>query len=100
MSQAKINTNGDLCIIFKEVEDDVFTSFHLDNGAEFNFVEDELVELVLPRFDAQLNRGSLLGLSIELVDIHFDNEKLKLSIKIMDEIINITLDCSSIIDKV
>lgn len=99
MSQVKIY-NGDLYIIIKEIDDNVtLISYKLDNGAELDFYNDELVQLVLPNFEAQLNRGSLLGLSIDLVDMQINNEKIILSIKIINDTINITLDCSSIMHK-
>jgi hypothetical protein len=41
MSQAKV-LDGDLYIIFKDVESDVLISHRLDNGAEFDFYEDEI----------------------------------------------------------
>lgn len=98
MTEARVS-DGDLYIIFADVDDNVLTSCRLDNGAEFDFRNDELVQIVLPNFEAQLNRGSLLGLSIDLVDVQFQNEIMILSIKIMNDTINISLDCSSIIHK-
>ena len=100
MSQVKINMNGDLYVIIKEIDEDAtLVSYRLSNGAELDFYNDELVQLVLPNFEAQLNRGSLLGLSIDLVDMKINDKKIILSIKIINDVINITLDCSSIINK-
>lgn len=98
MSQIKIE-NGDLYIIFKDNEYDVLISYKLDNGAEFDFDGDELVQLVLPHFEAQLNRGSLSNVSIELLDVSFEDTKIILPIKIINDTITISLDCSSIIHK-
>ena len=101
MTQANIDMNGDLYIIFKKENiDDVLTSYKLNNGAEFDFYNDELVQLILPNFEAQLNRGSLLGLSIEVLDIKIEDTKLILPIQIMNDVINIKLDCESIIHKI
>ena len=92
--------NGDLYIIFNKNEDDVLISYKLDNGAEFDFYNDELVQLVLPNFENQLNRGSLSDVSIELLDVTIDKTKIILPIKIINDTINISLDCSSIIHKI
>lgn len=92
--------NGDLYIIFQDTKSDVLVSYRLDNGAEFDFHNDELVQLVLPNFESQLNRGSLSDVDIELVDIKIENNKITLSIKIINDTINISLDCSSIIHKI
>lgn len=92
--------NGDLYIIFQDTKSDVLVSYRLDNGAEFDFHNDELVQLVLPNFENQLNRGSLSDVDIELVDIKIENNKITLSIKIINDTINISLDCSSIIHKI
>lgn len=100
MSQIKVK-DGDLYIIFLQAKDDVLITYQLDNGAEFDFNNDgELVQLILPNFEMQLNRGSLVDVPIELVDSTFDNTKLSLAIKIFNDTINIHLDCSSIIHKV
>jgi hypothetical protein len=97
MSQVKV-VNNDLYIIFNEI-DDVLISYKLDNGAEFDFYNNELAQIVLPNFESQLNRGSLENVPIELVDTVIDDKKIKLSIKILNDTINISLDCSSIIHK-
>lgn len=99
MAEIKV-INGDLYIIFNKNEDDVLISYKLDNGAEFDFYNDELVQLVLPNFENQLNRGSLSDISIELLDITIDKTKIMLPIKIINDTINISLDCSSIIHKI
>lgn len=98
MSQIKIE-NGDLYIIFKDGQYDVLVSYKLDNGAEFDFDGDELVQLILPKFEAQLNRGSLANVPIELLDVVFEGTKIILPIKIINDTITISLDCSSIIRK-
>ncbi len=98
MSQIKIE-NGDLYIIFKDDKYDVLVSHKLDNGAEFDFDGDDLVQLVLPHFEAQLNRGSLANVPIELLDVSFEDTKIILPIKIVNDTITISLDCSSIIHK-
>lgn len=94
MSQIKV-ANGDLYIIFKQHDNDVLVSYRLDNGAEFDFLDDELVQLVLPNFERQLNRGSLSDINMELLETHFDGMKLTLPLKIINDTINISLDCSS-----
>lgn len=99
MSQIKVE-NGDLYIIFNENKDDVLVSYKLDNGAEFDFYNNKLVQLVLPNFENQLNRGSLSDVSMELLDVTFNDTKITLPIKIINDTINISLDCSSIIHKI
>ena len=99
MSQIKVE-NGDLYIIFNEDKDDVLVSYKLDNGAEFDFYDNKLVQLVLPNFENQLNRGSLSDVSMELLDVTFNDTKITLPIKIINDTINISLDCSSIIHKI
>lgn len=99
MSQIKVK-NGDLYIIFNENKDDVLVSYKLDNGAEFDFYDNKLVQLVLPNFENQLNRGSLSDVSMELLDVTFNDTKITLPIKIINDTINISLDCSSIIHKI
>ena len=99
MSQIKVE-NGDLYIIFNENKDDVLVSYKLDNGAEFDFYDNKLVQLVLPNFENQLNRGSLSDVSMELLDVTFNDAKITLPIKIINDTINISLDCSSIIHKI
>lgn len=99
MSQIKVE-NGDLYIIFNENKDDVLVSYKLDNGAEFDFYDNKLVQLVLPNFENQLNRGSLSDASMELLDVTFNDTKITLPIKIINDTINISLDCSSIIHKI
>lgn len=99
MSQVKVE-NGDLYIIFNENKDDVLVSYKLDNGAEFDFYNNKLVQLVLPNFENQLNRGSLSNVSMELLDVTFNDTKITLPIKIINDTINISLDCSSIIHKI
>lgn len=99
MSQIKVE-NGDLYIIFNENKYDVLVSYKLDNGAEFDFYNNKLVQLVLPNFENQLNRGSLSNVSMELLDVTFNDTKITLPIKIINDTINISLDCSSIIHKI
>lgn len=99
MSQIKVE-NGDLYIIFNENKDDVLVSYKLDNGAEFDFYDNKLVQLVLPNFENQLNRGSLSDVSMKLLDVTFNDTKITLPIKIINDTINISLDCSSIIHKI
>ena len=99
MSQIKVE-NGDLYIIFNENKDNVLVSYKLDNGAEFDFYDNKLVQLVLPNFENQLNRGSLSNVSMELLDVTFNDTKITLPIKIINDTINISLDCSSTIHKI
>ena len=99
MSQIKVE-NGDLYIIFNENKDDVLVSYKLDNGAEFDFYDNKLVQLVLPNFENQLNRGSLSDVPMELLDVTFNDTKITLPIKIINDTINISLDCGSIIHKI
>ena len=99
MSQVKV-INGDLHIIFRKCEDDMLMSYKLNNGAEIDFfynddMEYEISQLVLPRFEAQMNRGDLSEVPMELVDTQLTDEKVILSIKILNDTINITLDYSS-----
>lgn len=99
MSQVKV-INGDLHIIFHKCEDDMLMSYKLNNGAEIDFfynddMEYEISQLVLPRFEAQMNRGDLSKIPMELVDTQLTDEKVILSIKILNDTINITLDYSS-----
>lgn len=94
MSQIQI-LNGDLYIIFKENKNDVLTSYRLHNGAEFDFFNNELIQLVLPNFEKQLNRGPLSDVDMELLDVQFNGTKLILPLKIVNDTINISLDCSS-----
>ncbi len=88
--------NGDLYVIFKEVDNDTLITYKLDNGAEIDFFDDDLVQIILPHFEEQLNRGCLSDLSIDLINTQLIDEKIILSIKIIEDTINITLDCSSI----
>lgn len=93
--------NGDLYIILQEVKDDVLVSYKLDNGAEMDFIDDELVQIILPNFESQLGRGALDSVPIKLLNSQFvDDSKLILSIQIINDSINITLDCSSIQGKI
>ena len=100
MSQVKV-INGDLYVIFEEYGDNTLMSYKLDNGAEVDFFyndsgEVKVAQLVLPKFEAQINRGSLDNVPMELVDAQVtDEEKMILSIKILNDTINITLDYSS-----
>ena len=100
MSQVKV-VNGDLYIIFQECQDDPLMSYKLDNGAEIDFfyndsMEYELSQLILPNFEAQVNRGKLDSVPMELVNTQLTDDKVTLSIKILNDTINITLDYSSI----
>lgn len=99
MSQVKV-VNGDLYIIFMEMKDDIFVSYKLDNGAEMDFSYDKLAQIILPNFEMQLGRGYLSDVPIELVGTQMNDEKLTLSIKIIEDVINITLDCSSLKGKI
>ena len=75
MVTAMIDKNGDLNIVFnkEKFQEDVLTSYKLNNGAEVNFYGDTIVALILPNFEAQLGQGSLLGLDISLNDIKMQN---------------------------
>lgn len=104
MPQIKIE-NQDLYIIFKDFgNDDILTSYRLDNGGEVDFLKDDLVQIVLPRFEVSLNRGPLQNVPIEFVDAKIVdddfNSILILTIKIMNDDLNIKCDCSSLIHKV
>lgn len=98
MSQVKV-IDGDLYIIFKEVKNEVLITYRLNNGAEFNFLDDELVQIVLPNFERQLNRGPLSEVYMKLLDKKIDGTKIILPLKIINDTINISLDCSSVMQK-
>lgn len=96
MTQSKV-MNGDLHIIFSEKnDDDVVVVEKLDNGAELEFVDDNLVTLILPNFEAQLGRGPLSGLEINLKNVHMDNDTILFNIDVEGQSINGKVDCSSI----
>ena len=96
MTQAKL-INGDLHIIFKEISDeDVITVHKLDNNAELNFVDNDFVSLILPHFEEQLGRGSLLGLEITVNDVSLDDMTILFSLDIQGNTINGRVDCSSL----
>lgn len=104
MPQVKVE-NQDLYVIFKEVDDNaVLTSYRLDNGSEVDFFEDDLVQIVLPRFEVSLNRGPLENVPIEFIDIDFINNDFDmafiLKVKIMNDDLNIRCDCSSLMHKI
>lgn len=102
MPIAKINDNGDLCIIFNEdkFNEDFLIVFRLDNGAELNFYDDEIVALILPNFESQLGRGPLLGLDISLDNITMQGDDILFNLNIQGQNINGKIDCSSIKGKV
>lgn len=92
--------NGDLYIIFQENKDDALVSYRLDNGAEIDFYNDELVQFVLPNFEAQLNQGILSDVPIEYVDTEIVDNRITFIIKILNDIKNISINVSSIIHKI
>lgn len=98
MPIAKIDNNGDLDIIFNEekFKEDVLVTYKLDNGAEVDFYGDEIVALILPNFEAQLGRGSLLGLDISLNDIQMQGNDILFNLNIQGQNINGKIDCSSL----
>lgn len=96
MTQANIDSNGDLHITFSEKTDDVTTTYKLDNGAELDFIDEELVELILPNFEEQLGRGSLLGLEITVNNVSLDDMTILFSLDIQGHTINGRVDCSSL----
>lgn len=96
MTQANIDSNGDLHIIFNEKSDDIVTTYKLDNGAELDFINEDLIELILPNFEMQLGRGSLLGLEITVNDVSLDDMTILFSLDIQGNTINGRVDCSSL----
>ena len=99
MPQVKVK-NGDLYIIYSDIDDTTsLISYRLDNGAEFDFDNDDFIQLILPNFESQLNRGVLENVPIDLIDVVIDDTKMILSLEIFGDTINISLDCSSIIHK-
>lgn len=98
MPIAKIDNNGDLDIIFNEekFKEDILVTYKLDNGAEVDFYGDEIVALILPNFEAQLGRGSLLGLDISLNDIQMQGNDILFNLNIQGQNINGKIDCSSL----
>lgn len=99
MTQVKVK-NGDLYIIYKDIDDVTpLISYRLDNGAELDFNNNDLIQIVLPNFESQLNRGSLENIPIELVETKIDGTRMIFSIEIFNDTLNISLDYSSIMDK-
>lgn len=98
MTTAMIDNNGDLNIIFnkEKFKEDVLIAYKLNNGAEVNFYGDEIVSLILPNFEAQLGRGSLLGLEILLNDIKMQDNNILFNLDIQGHNINGKIDCSSL----
>lgn len=98
MATAIIDKNGDLNIVFnkEKFKEDVLTAYKLNNGAEVNFYGDEIVALILPNFEAQLGRGSLLGLDISLNDIQMKDDDILFNLDIHGQNINGKIDCSSL----
>lgn len=98
MTTAMIDKNGDLNIVFnkEKFQEDVLIAYKLNNGAEVNFYGDEIVSLILPNFEAQLGRGSLLGLDISLNDIKMQNNDILFNLDIQGQNINGKIDCSSL----
>ena len=68
MVQVQVN-NGDLRFIFKEYEDVTPIVYTLDNGGELEFVDDDFVALVLPKFEQQLNRGHIEDIELNNMDL-------------------------------
>lgn len=101
MTQAKIDEFGSLNIIFNEInEDDVLAVAIIDNGAEIEYTNDTIHKLILPNFEQQLNRGSLLGLEIDIANIYMQDDILFFELKIMNDSINCKIDISSINSKI
>lgn len=92
--------NGDLYIFFKENKYDALICYQIDNGVEIDFYNDDLVQIILPNFESQFNRGSLENVPIECLDIQINEDRnVVLSIKIFNNIHNINFSISSIIHK-
>ena len=100
MTSVKV-MNGNLYIIFDEDEYDTLVSYRLDNGAEIDFsTDDKLVQFVLPNFEAQFNHGPLENVPIEYIESKIDNNNvITLTLKIVNDIKNISFSASSIIHK-
>lgn len=88
--------NGDLYVIFNKNESDVLVSYRLSNGAEIDFFEDTLVQLILPNFEAQLGRGPLADVPIEYVSAQLINCEITLVIKILNDEMNIKIGAESL----
>lgn len=96
MKQAKVY-NGNLHIIFNnKIENQSAIVYKLDNGAELEFVDDELVTLILPNFEQQLGIGSLTEIPIDLKNIQMDNNFILFTLDIQGQNINGRIDCASI----
>lgn len=96
MKQAKVY-NGNLHIIFNDkIENQSAIVYKLDNGAELEFVDDELVTLILPNFEQQLGIGSLTEIPIDLKNIQMDNNFILFTLDIQGQNINGRIDCASI----
>lgn len=88
--------NGDLYVIFNKNESDVLVSYRLSNGAEIDFFEDTLVQIILPNFEAQLKRGPLADVPIEYVSAQLIDCEIILVIKILNDKINIKINAESL----
>ena len=88
--------NGDLYVIFNKNESDVLVSYRLSNGAEIDFFEDVLVQLILPNFEAQLKRGPLVNVPIEYISAQLIDCEIILVIKILNDKMNIKIDAESL----
>lgn len=96
MKQAKVY-NGNLHIIFNDkIENQFAIVYKLDNGAELEFVDNELVALILPNFEQQLGIGSLAEIPIDLKNIKMDNNLILFTLDIQGQNINGRIDCTSI----
>ena len=101
MTQARIDEFGNLNIIFNEIDDDdVVLVAKVDNGAEIEYIDDTIYKVVLPNFEQQLNRGSLLGLEIDITNIYMEDDILLFELKIVNDFINCKVDLSSIDSKI
>lgn len=100
MTSVKV-MNGNLYIIFDEDDYDTLVSYRLDNGAEIDFsIDDKLVQFVLPNFEVQFNHGPLENVPIEYIESKIDNNNvITLTLKIVNDIKNISFSASSIIHK-
>lgn len=99
MTQCKLN-NNDLNIIFIE-SDEVPTVYRLDNGAEIEFINDNVSMIVLPNLTQQIPFSPINDTDISLNSIkEIDKDLVEIQLIIQDKNMNIKLDISSLNRKV
>lgn len=97
MVQVQID-NGDLRFIFKEYGDVTPIIYTLDNGGELEFVDDDFVALVLPRFEQQLNLGYIEDIDLKHMSLVNDDFVFNLTVNGQD--INGRVNISSLDSKI